>query len=216
MQPEEKPSLIGTPGAEIKIDEALVHSLLKEQHQDLAHLPIYLVTTGWDNAIFRLGEQLSVRLPRRKVAATLIENEQTWLPRLAKQLPILVPTPYRLGKPSEDYPWRWSVLPWFTGTTADQEEPQTSQVKLFASFLRALHIPAPFNPPQNPVRGVPLNHRAVSVQERMQRLEIKTNLITPKLKNIWNTALNAPIDVEATWLHGDPFIQAIYLLTMVY
>jgi aminoglycoside phosphotransferase (APT) family kinase protein len=61
----------------------------------------------------------------------------------------------------------------------------------------------PPNAPQNAVRGVPLNQRAASVEERMQRLEIKTNLITQKLRDIWNTALNAPVDVEAKWLHGD-------------
>ncbi len=203
MQPEEKSSSIGTPVAEIKIDEALVYELLKEQHKDLAHLPIHLVDTGWDNAIFRLGNQFSVRLPRRLAAARLIENEQKWLPQLALLLPISVPIPYRLGKPTQAYPWQWSVLPWLAGKTADLEETHISQVKLFASFLRALHIPAPFNAPQNPVRGVPLNHRAVFVQERMQRLEIKTNLITQKLKKTWNMALKAPIDVEATWLHGD-------------
>jgi aminoglycoside phosphotransferase (APT) family kinase protein len=177
--------------------------LLEEQHPDLAHLPIHLVDAGWDNAMFRLGDQLSVRLPRRKAAATLIENEQTWLPLLASRLPIPVPTPYRLGNPAKGYPWRWSILPWLPGIAADQEEPHPNQVKLFASFLQSLHIPAPLNAPVNAVRGVPLIQRAASVEERMQRLETKTNLITQKIRNTWNMALNAPIDVEAKWLHGD-------------
>jgi aminoglycoside phosphotransferase (APT) family kinase protein len=203
MQPEEKSSSIGIPVSEIEIDEALVYGLLKEQHKELSHLPIHLIDTGWDNAIFRLGEQLSVRLPRRQAAVRLIENEQKWLPRLAKHLPISIPIPYRLGKPTEAYPWQWTVLPWFTGKTADLSEPNITQIKLFASFLRALHISAPFNAPKNPVRGVPLNYRAASLKERMRRLEIKTNLITQKLKSKWNIALDAPIDVEATWIHGD-------------
>lgn len=107
----EKSSLIGTPVSEFEIDTTLVYNLLSDQHPDLMHLPIHLVDAGWDNAMFRLGDQLSVRLPRRKVAATLIENEQTWLPLLAEQLTIPVPTPYRIGKPAQSYPWRWSVLP---------------------------------------------------------------------------------------------------------
>ena len=37
----------------------------------------------------------------------------------------------------------------------------------------------------------------------MQRLEQKTSLITPAIKHIWHQALDAPIDVEATWIHGD-------------
>lgn len=187
----------------MKIDTTLVYSLLSEQHPDLRHLPIHLVDAGWDNVMFRLGDHLCVRLPRRKAAATLIENEQTWLPLLAEQLTIPVPTPYRIGKPAQSYPWRWSVLPWLSGITADLEKPHANQAKLFASFLRSLHIPAPFNAPLNAVRGIPLNQRAASVEERMQRLETKTNLITQKLRDTWNRALNTPVDVEAKWLHGD-------------
>ncbi|MCW5316798.1 phosphotransferase [Nostoc sp. KVJ3] len=203
MASKGKSSSIGTPVSEIDLDTSLVYSLLSDQHPDLTHLPIHLVDAGWDNVMFRLGDQLSVRLPRRKAAAILIENEQTWLPVLAPQLTIPVPTPYRIGKPAQSYPWRWSVLPWLTGIPADQEEPHANQVKLFASFLRSLHVLAPFNAPLNAVRGVPLNQRAASVEERMQRLETKTNLITQKLRDTWNMALNTPIDVEAKWLHGD-------------
>lgn len=203
MGSKRKLSSIGTPVSEFEIDATLVYSLLEDQHPDLTHLPIHLVDAGWDNAMFRLGDQLSVRLPRRKAAATLIENEQTWLPLLAERLPIPVPTPYRLGKPAIGYPWRWSVLPWLVGRAADQEEPLANQAKHLASFLRSLHMPAPFNAPRSAVRGVPLNQRAASVEERMQRLETKTNLITPKIKNTWNMALNTLVDVEAKWLHGD-------------
>lgn len=203
MSSERKASLVGTPISELEIDATLVYSLLEDQHPDLMHLPIRLIDVGWDNAMFRLGDQLAVRLPRRKIAAPLIEHEQTWLPRLANQLLIPVPSPCRLGRPARGYPWRWSVLPWLAGMPADQAEPDPNQAKPFANFLRSLHIPAPSNAPINPVRGVPLNQRATAIEERMQRLETKTNLITPKIRHIWNQALNAPIDVQVTWLHGD-------------
>jgi aminoglycoside phosphotransferase (APT) family kinase protein len=203
MESEEKSSSIGTPVSEIQIDAALVYRLLEEQHPDLTHLPIRLADSGWDNAMFRLGDRWSVRLPRRKAAARLIEHEQIWLPLLADQLPIPIPAPYRLGNPSRDYPWRWSVLPWLAGIPADQQEPHANQAKRFARFLRSLHVPAPFNAPQNAFRGVPLHQRAVAVEERMQRLATKTNLITVDIENMWNQALNAPMDVQPTWLHGD-------------
>jgi aminoglycoside phosphotransferase (APT) family kinase protein len=77
---------LGTPILFVGIDVSLVTGLLQEQHPDLAHLPIHLVDAGWDNAIFRLGEDLSIRLPRRQVAAKLIENEQTWLPKISEIL----------------------------------------------------------------------------------------------------------------------------------
>jgi aminoglycoside phosphotransferase (APT) family kinase protein len=203
MSLEGKLNSIGTPASELEIDTMLVSRLLKEQHPDLAHLPIDAVDAGWDNAMFRLGDRLSVRLPRRKVAAALIEHEQTWLPVLANHLPIPVPVPYRLGKPALGYPYRWSVLPWLAGVTADQQEPDANQAKRFASFLRSLHLPAPPNAPHNPVRGVPLLQRAAAVEERMQRLEKRIDWITPIIQEIWTQALSAPIDVQSTWLHGD-------------
>ncbi|MCC3406589.1 MAG: aminoglycoside phosphotransferase family protein [Microcoleus sp. PH2017_10_PVI_O_A] len=203
MELEAKPSSIGTPISEVEIDAALVYRLLENQHPDLKHLSVHLVDSGWDNAMFRLGDELSVRLPRRKIAASLLENEQTWLPLLADRLSIPVPTPCRVGKPAGGYPWRWSVLPWLPGVTADRQEPHANQAKRFASFLRSLHVPAPFNAPSNAFRGVPLPSRAASVEERMQRLKAKNNPIYLSIENAWNVALNAPVDVEATWLHGD-------------
>ncbi len=87
----------GTPVCEAEIDEWVVHKLLKEQHPDLQGLALYEVDAGWDNVMFRLGDELAVRLPRRQVAAELIVHEQTWLPRLAPQLTMPVPVPVRIG-----------------------------------------------------------------------------------------------------------------------
>jgi aminoglycoside phosphotransferase (APT) family kinase protein len=193
----------GTPSAEFELDIAFVAALLAEQHPDLAHLPLQAVDAGWDNALFRLGDHLAVRLPRRAVAAPLIVHEQTWLPRLANQLSLPVPIPYRIGTPARGYPWRWSVAPWLTGGAADQSEAHPSQAPAFAAFLRSLHVPAPADAPPNPVRGVPLHQRAAGTEERMQRLAHTTNLITPQIKRTWERALQAPLDVPPTWLHGD-------------
>jgi aminoglycoside phosphotransferase (APT) family kinase protein len=194
---------IGTPSAELAIDAALVQRLLASQHADLMHLPIQLVDAGWDNVMFRLGDQLAVRLPRRKAAVVCLEHEQTWLPQLAPQLPIAVPTPYRFGQPTPDYPWPWSVLPWLPGTTADQAALHADQAIRLATFLRALHRPAPAHAPHNPMRGVPLRQRAPMVEDRLNRLENQTNRIPPPVRKIWQQALSAPIDVTPTWLHGD-------------
>src|SRR5262249_53208660 len=157
---------IGTPIAEFEIDTAFVSNLLVDQHPDLAHLPLREVDAGWDNALFRLGDRLAVRLPRRAAAASLIAHEQTWLPRLADQLSLPIPAPYRIGTPARGYPWRWSVVPWLAGTAADQSLPHESQARPFAAFLRSLHTPA--EAPPNPVRGVPLYQRAAAVEERLQ------------------------------------------------
>ena len=74
------------PAANIDVTEQLVRRLLTQQFPDLAGLPLRLAANGWDNAIFRLGSNLAVRLPRREAAAHLIEHEQRWLPQLTRGL----------------------------------------------------------------------------------------------------------------------------------
>jgi aminoglycoside phosphotransferase (APT) family kinase protein len=194
---------IGTPAAEFALDSAFVAGLLAEQHPDLAHLPLRVVEAGWDHALFRLGEHLAVRLPRRALAAPLIVNEQRWLPHLAARLTLPIPAPLRIGTPARGYPWHWSVVPWMTGVAADQHAPGAAQAEPFAAFLRSLHARAPADAPTNPFRGVPLQQRAAAVEARMQRLGSTTNLITPQIRQIWQAALDAPLDVPPTWLHGD-------------
>ena len=83
------------PAAEVDVDVDLVRRLLTSQHPDLADVPIELVTNGWDNVMFRLGDDLAVRVPRRASAVPLIEAEQQWLARFAPSLPVPVPAPVR-------------------------------------------------------------------------------------------------------------------------
>ena len=85
--------ITGIPAADVEIDAPLVRALLNAQHPDLASLPLIDVGTGWDNKVYRLGDGLAVRLPRRAAAAALIEHEQRWLPELASRLPLPIPTP---------------------------------------------------------------------------------------------------------------------------
>jgi aminoglycoside phosphotransferase (APT) family kinase protein len=191
------------PPADIDIDEMLVRSLLRAQHPDLADLPLQPTDSGWDNAMFRLGEDLAVRLPRRLAATKLIEHEQEWLPQLAPLLPIAVPAPVRVGRPAENYPARWSIVPWMRGRNADLNEPRPDQAERLAAFLCALHRPAPANAPFNPYRGVPLRERAEQIVERIRRLERETTLINDHVVRICQEAIEAPVDVEPTWLHGD-------------
>lgn len=84
---------IGTPAAEIDIDESMVHQLLLDQHPDLADETLLLIDAGWDNMMYHLGDDLVIRLPRRSEGVPLIEHEQTWLPILADRLPLAVPAP---------------------------------------------------------------------------------------------------------------------------
>lgn len=200
---------LGTPEADYPIDEQLVRDLLSDQHPDLAGLPLWLLGEGWDNAMFRLGDALTVRLPRRDVAVALIAHEQQWLPFLADRLPIPIPAPVRIGLPGRDYPCRWSVLPWIEGKPADQAPAHPKQATRLAAFLLALHTQAPMDAPANPVRGVPLVSRASGVEQRLRRLRTHTNSITQAIDAAWQAALDAPTATETNWIHGDLHAQNI-------
>jgi len=157
------------PPAEVDLTTDLVRALLQDQHPDLAALPLRLAAHGWDNATFRLGDDLAVRLPRREVAAHLIEHEQRWLPTLAALCPVPVPAPLRVGLPGPRFPWSWSVVRWVGGVhVADQPVAErTAWAPELAEALVALHVPAPAGAPVNPFRGGALAGRAAALEARL-------------------------------------------------
>jgi aminoglycoside phosphotransferase (APT) family kinase protein len=194
---------ITAPAAEVVVVTETVRGLLRAQHPDLSALPLQEIAAGWDNFIFRLGEGMLIRLPRRFASVAMLEHEQRWLPAIAPQLPVPVPALLRMGKPGNQYPWPWSIVPWLSGETADLAPLTADQAKPLARFLRALHVAAPADAPKNPARGVPLQQRAIAVQERMQRLAQKTSLANSTVFKIWESALEAPPAELSTWCHGD-------------
>jgi aminoglycoside phosphotransferase (APT) family kinase protein len=191
------------PGADVAIDTSLVRALLREQHADLASLPLAEAGEGWDNKLFRLGDGLVVRLPRRRVAAGLIEHEQRWLPVLAPNLPLPVPAPVRVGRPGCGFPWAWSIAPWFPGEpAADLATGHTETMALqLAEFLAALHRPAPVDAPSNPFR-TSLPSRSDTFQERLQRCGRQVEQTSALL--VWRASLEAPVwSGPAVWVHAD-------------
>lgn len=196
----------GIPPAEIDIDDRLVRALLRDQHPDLAELPLRLVATGWDNATYRLGEHLAVRLPRIEDAVGLLRKEQEWLPQLAQRLPVTVPVPVRVGRPAAGYPWPWSVVPWVPGRSADHEVLSPAQARRFGRFLAALHQPVSKSFPRNEYRGVPLAGVADGFERRMDHLStVNTGLAVPLsvVRERWQRALAVPADGLDTCVHGD-------------
>ena len=196
-----------TPTAEVSIDTSVVRALLQEQHADLAHLRLVEVGEGWDNKLFRLGQELAVRLPRRAASAALVEHEQLWLPRLSPRLPLPVPAPIRVGRPGCGFPWSWSVVGWLPGQSALLAPPRhvkttaTTAIAL-GRFLRALHQPAPEDAPRNPWRGVPLAARAQTVQEYLQQLDGLVD--RGSVLGLWERVLSTPAwSGPPLWIHGD-------------
>ena len=199
-----EPDAACLPPADWVIDAGLVHSLLAEQHPDLAAMPLRHVASGFDNETFRLGDALAVRLPRRAVSAALALHEQTWLPLVAPGLPVAVPLSLRVGQASARYPCAWSVLPWFEGEPADTIQPADSAAlaNSLAAFLAALHRPAPEHAPINPYRGVALLHRQAVAEERFAGLAGK-GCVTPQVRRAWDAALALAPEGPPVWIHGD-------------
>jgi aminoglycoside phosphotransferase (APT) family kinase protein len=194
---------VGTPAAEVEVDERRARQLLAAQHPDLADLPIVPIASGWDNHLLRLGDSLALRFPRRQLAAQLILNEQHWLPYLKARLPLAIPAPVRIGVAQFQYPWAWSVTPWIEGQTADLAPPDSNQGERLAAFFEALHTPAPADAPRNPYRGMPLIARADGFAERLAKLHGKTDILDGRVHALWSDALAAANDTAATWIHGD-------------
>lgn len=198
-------ALTGTkPPADIAVDPSLVQTLLQDQHPDLAHLHPVIVAEGWDNAIFRLGDEFAVRLPRRAIAAALIEHEQRWLPELAARLPLPVPVPIRIGVPSARFAWPWSIVRWLPGQSL-LHSPGPDPVAMTGAleeFFRALHHPAPEEAPRSTWRGVPLEERTASLHTHLDQLD---RVIDRKaVLSFWDHALSTSRwPGPPLWLHGD-------------
>lgn len=186
------------PAAEIDVDVDLVTRLLEEQQPDLAGLDVVPLASGWDNVLFRLGPDLVARLPRRQIAAGLMEVEQRWLPELEPHLPLPIPSPVRMGRPGCGYPWSWSVVLWLPGEPALHTPPRhlDSAARALGGFVRALHaLPAPDDAPVNPFRGVPL-----AARDEVTRAAIDDAHVLA----LWDEALALPGFAEPrVWLHGD-------------
>jgi len=191
------------PPAEHEVDEGLARALVADQHPDLADLAIRPLAHGWDNAMFRLGEALVLRLPRRAVAAELIVTEQRWLPTLAAGLPVAAPAPVRIGVPGRGYPWPWSVIPWIAGRPAEAAPLAADQAGPLGRFLKALHRPAPAEAPFNPYRSIPLAERTTTEPTLARVAERRPELITEAVRAAWAEGVAAPIDLAPTWIHGD-------------
>ena len=184
---------------ELEIDEALVRRLLTEQFPAWAGLPLGRVgPSGTDNAIFRLGEGLAVRLARREGPTEPGGKEHDWLPKLAPLLPLVIPTPVAQGRPTSEYPWFWDVHTWIEGETAPVEEIDEFQAaRDLAAFVAALQNVDPTDAP--PGRGIPLAERDEEIRHWLARFDGD-----PVVEAEWERALAAPPwDGPPVWHHGD-------------
>ena len=179
------------------MDDELVRTLLHEQHPDLAGLELKEVVGGWGNQMWRLGEDLAVRMPRIEGAPELLLKEHRLVPDIAARVPLPVQTPVRLGKPSDRFPRTWLVTTWVAGEPADHApitDPAAADV--LADFLLALHTEAPADAPVSDRTGLPPSLGFTEVHEYVGRGE--------EMRAVWADAIAAPAwDGPPVWLHGD-------------
>jgi len=190
---------------EVEVDERLVRRLLADQMPDLADRPLTLVEPwGTDNAIWRLGDDLVVRLPRIHWAAGQVEREAVWLPRLAPHLSVAVPEPVAVGEPGHGYPYRWAVHRWIPGEGASLgrvDDPVTFALEL-AGVVRELQAVQADGAPPAHNRARPLRDYDESTR---RAIDAASHLIdTTAALAIWEVALAAPVhDGPPVWVQGD-------------
>ena len=184
---------------EIEIEQALVRRLIVAQFPGWLDLPLRRIEpSGTVNAIFRLGDELSVRLPRLNGPTAPGSKEFEWLPKLAPLLPMEVPVPIAQGRPSDEYPWFWEIHTWVEGDTAPVDEIDPIQAaRDLAALIETLQQLDPTGAP--PGRGISLAERDAEIRYWLARFEGD-----PIVTTEWERALAAlPWSGEPVWHHGD-------------
>ena len=188
---------------EVDIDAALVRALLDEQFPELASSPIEPVASnGTVNAIFRLGPDLCVRLPRVARWGRDLSKEARWLPQLAPQLSLAVPEPVAVGEPGAGYPFPWAIFRWIDGETyetdrVDDERRAAVDLAQFVTELRRIDITGAPRSGRSPLADLDeLTRGAIaSLPDSMDRDAITA---------AWERGRDAPAwDGEAVWRHCD-------------
>ena len=194
---------------EVDTDAALVGRLLAAQFPHWANLPIEPVwPVGTDNALYRLGDDMVVRLPRRERTTGTLERERRWLPKLAPLLPLAVPIPLAEGMPADGYPFAWSVYSWLEGENAtvervtDLRQLATDLARFIAALQRIDPTGGPPPGEHNFFRGEPLARRDEGTRASITALgaAIDVGAVTAA----WEAALRAPgWERRPVWIHGD-------------
>lgn len=190
---------------ELEINDDLVCSLIKIQCPDRLGLPLKRVkSSGTDNALFRLGQNWIVRLPRLVGSDANINKEYLWVPQLAPFLNISISVPVFKGDSTDFYPSSWMISQWHNGSNPEFEieNEYHDLAKDLANFLNQFHnIPLSNGPASR--RGLPLN--VVDDEMRMSISQLNHKEVdTKRITEIWEQSLSIPYwNKEAVWIHGD-------------
>ena len=190
------------------LDVSLVRRLLLSQFPEWADLPIRPVEfDGRDNTTFRLGDDMSVRLPSHAAYEQQVEKEHHWLPRLAPLLPLPIPVPLVVGVPSADFPLHWSVRRWIEGEIL-QRAPVHDQLQFvgdLTAFVVALQrCDSNGGPPAGPHSFWRAGPLAIYDKETRDAIEALNDRIDAKsCTEVWEVALAETWTAAPVWVHGD-------------
>lgn len=192
----------------VRIDAALVRRLVAAQFPRWAQLPVTPVELdGWDNHTFRLGDNLSARLPSAQGYVAQVEKEHRWLPWLAPRLPLPIPSPVALGAPGSGYSWPWSIYRWIEGDVAAVApiEDLSRFAADLARFLAALQRIDPAGGPEpgahNFYRGGALEVYDSEARAAMAALDGRID--AGAAAAVWRRALASAWSGAPVWVHGD-------------
>jgi aminoglycoside phosphotransferase (APT) family kinase protein len=191
-----------------EITVELVQRLIAGQFPKWSDLAVTeVIPNGWDNRTFRLGDQMSVRLPSANRYTHQVQKEHHWLPVLAPQLPLSIPVPIAIGEPAVGFPWQWSVNGWIDGETASPN--RIYEIAQFAgSLARFLHALQQIDPSDGPepgsgnfFRGGDL--RVYDGEARRAIALLDGRMDAGLLTEIWDSALSSRWQGAPVWVHGD-------------
>ena len=193
---------------QVDIDTPLVRELVDAQFPQWAALPLKPVdSNGLVNAVYRLGTDLSVRLPRRPTTTDEVRREQAKLTALAPFLPVAIPAVEAIGSPTDAFPGEWSVHRWLTGTTpspdalADPRQLATDLAAFIDAFRR---IDLPDRPPTYPgERRTRASMISMDSPTRKAIGELDGLIDTRAALASWEQSLAAPYDGREVWVHSD-------------
>lgn len=187
----------------------LVRRLVDAQFPHWAHLPLTpLEPAGSDHVIHRLGDGLTVRLPRHAGAVGQARKEAEWLPRLAAHVSLAVPEPAGVGKPAFGYPWPWAVTRWLEGEVATVETlgDSVTAAGQLAGFLTELQRFEPGAVAEAATRG-DLAGDVLAARDASTRASIAATagvFDAAAMTGLWEAALAAPEwHRPPVWFHGD-------------
>jgi aminoglycoside phosphotransferase (APT) family kinase protein len=190
---------------ETAVTSSLVRRLVASSFPQWTDLPLTRVSsTGTDNAIFRLGDQLGLRLPRIGWAEQQIAWEGEWLPRIAPELPVEVPEPLAIGQPAEGYPFPWLVFRWLDGDDMQhlQDVDFNQLARDIAAFVSALEAIDATDVPLGGRHGGRMGSDDQTVRACVHAL--RDEIDAARALSVWEAALRAgPWRNSPLWVHGD-------------